>query len=165
MLIGYYYLVDAGFTNGEGFLAPFRGQRYHLNEWKDGRHPANPMEFFNMKHSSARNVIERCFGLLKMRWDILRNSSFYSADVHTDIISACALLHNLIRQQMSFDPTEPLLDTEYGRQFMNEDHEYISVVDTSSSWTNWRDKLATEMFDSWRYRRPFTHVSYDLEDS
>ncbi|KAG6470236.1 hypothetical protein ZIOFF_071298 [Zingiber officinale] len=34
---GYYYLVDAGYTNCEGFLAPYRGQRYHLNEWKEGR--------------------------------------------------------------------------------------------------------------------------------
>ncbi|KAF7833508.1 protein ALP1-like [Senna tora] len=29
---GQYYLVDAGFTNGQGFLAPYRGQRYHLSE-------------------------------------------------------------------------------------------------------------------------------------
>ncbi|KAF2302625.1 hypothetical protein GH714_042394 [Hevea brasiliensis] len=36
---GYYYLVDAGYINCEGFLAPYRGQRYHLNEWRDGRHP------------------------------------------------------------------------------------------------------------------------------
>ena len=28
----YYYLVDAGYTNSEGFLAPYRGQRYHLND-------------------------------------------------------------------------------------------------------------------------------------
>ncbi|GAV85624.1 LOW QUALITY PROTEIN: DDE_4 domain-containing protein, partial [Cephalotus follicularis] len=28
---GYYYLCDAGYTNGEGFLAPYRRQRYHLN--------------------------------------------------------------------------------------------------------------------------------------
>ncbi|XP_050939303.1 uncharacterized protein LOC103495048 [Cucumis melo] len=29
---GYYYLVDAGYPNAEGFLAPYRGQRYHLQE-------------------------------------------------------------------------------------------------------------------------------------
>ncbi|KAA0035412.1 putative nuclease HARBI1 [Cucumis melo var. makuwa] len=27
---GYYYLVDVGYPNAEGFLAPYRGQRYHL---------------------------------------------------------------------------------------------------------------------------------------
>ncbi|MBA0770383.1 hypothetical protein Gotri_019032, partial [Gossypium trilobum] len=33
---GRYYLVDAGYTGCEGFLTPFRGQRYHLNEWRQG---------------------------------------------------------------------------------------------------------------------------------
>ncbi|KAH9615749.1 hypothetical protein KSS87_008805 [Heliosperma pusillum] len=157
---GSYYLVDAGFTNGEGFLAPYRGQRYHLNEWTDDRQPVNHMEFYNMKHSSARNVIERCFGLLKMRWTILRDYSFYQADTHTDIINACCLVHNLIRREMSFDPMESLLDTEYGRHFMEDDEDYINIIDTSNSWTKWRDKLAKEMYDSWRLRRPFRHVAY-----
>ncbi|PPD67774.1 hypothetical protein GOBAR_DD35349 [Gossypium barbadense] len=74
---GCYYLVDAGYTNCEGFLASFRGQRYHLNEWRQGYQPSSPQEFFNMKHASTRNVIERCFGLLKLRWGILRSPSFY----------------------------------------------------------------------------------------
>ncbi|XP_019190791.1 PREDICTED: uncharacterized protein LOC109185266 [Ipomoea nil] len=74
---GCYYLVDGGYANSEGFLAPFRGQRYHLNEWRQGHQPTTPQEFFNMKHAAARNVIERCFGLLKMRWAILRSPSFY----------------------------------------------------------------------------------------
>ncbi|PPD91223.1 hypothetical protein GOBAR_DD11842 [Gossypium barbadense] len=74
---GCYYLVDAGYTNCERFLAPFRGQRYHLNKWRQGYQPSSPQEFFNMKHASARNVIERCFGLLKLRWGILKSPSFY----------------------------------------------------------------------------------------
>ena len=32
IFLGTYYLVDVGFTDGEGFLAPYRGQRYHLKE-------------------------------------------------------------------------------------------------------------------------------------
>ncbi|PPD76897.1 hypothetical protein GOBAR_DD26187 [Gossypium barbadense] len=40
--------------HGKGFLAPFRGQRYHLNEWRQGYQPSSPQEFFNMKHASAR---------------------------------------------------------------------------------------------------------------
>ncbi|KAH6766339.1 hypothetical protein C2S52_017322 [Perilla frutescens var. hirtella] len=73
---GTYYLVDAGYTNGEGFLAPFRGQRYHLNDWSERHRPTTAEEFFNMKHSSARNVIERLFGLIKNRWAILRSPSY-----------------------------------------------------------------------------------------
>ncbi|KAL0411768.1 UNVERIFIED_CONTAM: hypothetical protein Slati_3766500 [Sesamum latifolium] len=73
-----YYLVDSGYSNGEGFLLPYRGVRYHLKEWDSGRNsPQNHEEFFNMKHASARNVIERTFGLLKARWAILRNEGFW----------------------------------------------------------------------------------------
>ncbi|MFQ6667265.1 hypothetical protein Gotur_033348 [Gossypium turneri] len=32
-----------------------------------GYQPSTSEEFFNMKHASAHNVIERCFGLLKLR--------------------------------------------------------------------------------------------------
>ncbi|MFQ6629412.1 hypothetical protein Gotur_007721 [Gossypium turneri] len=71
--------VDARCTNFEGFLAPFRGQRYHLNEWSQGYQPSTPEEFFNMKHASACN---------------------------NRIIIACCLLHNFIRTYMSLDPIE-----------------------------------------------------------
>ncbi|KAA0054690.1 retrotransposon protein [Cucumis melo var. makuwa] len=72
---GYYYLVDVGYPNAEGFLAPYRGQHYHLQEWRGPENaPSTSKEFFNMKHSSARNVIERAFGVLKGRWAILRGS-------------------------------------------------------------------------------------------
>ena len=55
---GYYYLVDAGYTNCEGFLAPYRATRYHLSEWGEGRlAPATHEEFFNTKHYKVRNVI------------------------------------------------------------------------------------------------------------
>ncbi|KAL6219007.1 hypothetical protein ACLB2K_012214 [Fragaria x ananassa] len=64
---GYYYLVDGGYTNGERFLAPYRGTRYHLSELDNGNMPRDHVEYFNMKHSKARNVIERSFGLLKGR--------------------------------------------------------------------------------------------------
>ncbi|TYK24317.1 putative nuclease HARBI1 [Cucumis melo var. makuwa] len=70
---GYYYLVDVGYPNADGFLAPYRGQCYHLQEWRGAENAPSPSkEFFNMKHSSARNIIERAFSVLKGRWAILR---------------------------------------------------------------------------------------------
>jgi hypothetical protein len=50
--------VDAGYANSEGFLAPYRGYRYHRSEWRRGYTPSNKQELFNMRHSMARNVIE-----------------------------------------------------------------------------------------------------------
>ncbi|KAL6191226.1 hypothetical protein ACLB2K_037617 [Fragaria x ananassa] len=70
-----YFLVDACYTNGPGFLAPYRGTRYHLNEWT-GNRPGNYKELYNLRHSIARNAIERSFGLLKKRWRIMRTPSF-----------------------------------------------------------------------------------------
>ncbi|KAH9698492.1 DDE Tnp4 domain-containing protein [Citrus sinensis] len=84
---GYYYLVDVGYANSLRFLAPYRGQRYHLNDWRESYQPTNPQEFFNIKHSSVRNVIERCFGMLKNRWAILRSSSFYPIKTQNRIIT------------------------------------------------------------------------------
>jgi len=32
-MLGKFYLVDAGYGAKPGFLPPFRGVRFHLNEW------------------------------------------------------------------------------------------------------------------------------------
>ncbi|CAN1301725.1 Protein ALP1-like [Linum perenne] len=104
---GQYYLCDAGYANTEGFLAPFRGQRYHLKEWGGGSsRPRTPEEYYNMKHSSARNVIEKMFGLFKMRWAILRDTTWFSPKVVGRIVHTCCLLHNFIRQEAGIDGLE-----------------------------------------------------------
>ncbi|KAH6823449.1 hypothetical protein C2S53_014657 [Perilla frutescens var. hirtella] len=151
---GYYYLVDAGYTNGKGFLAPFRGQRYHLSEWRTGRQPLTPEEFFNMKHASARNVIERCFGMLKMRWDIIRNPNFYPIKQQGRIIMACCLLQNHIRENMPVDPIE----IRYGDNPQHEgpielDGDLITSVEPTQEWTDLRYNLANQMFNHWMQNR------------
>lgn len=143
-------MVDAGYTNGEGFLAPYRGQRYHLNDWRNGHQPTTAKEFFNMKHSSARNVIERCFGLLKARWGILRDNSYYPIDLKVRIIMACCLLHNFIMQEMPVDPFDNEGEVDEGTgDFGVEDGDNINVIGTSNEWTAFRDNLAQSMFASW----------------
>ncbi|CAN1177683.1 hypothetical protein LINPERHAP1_LOCUS30001 [Linum perenne] len=63
--------------NGNGFLVSYRGQRYHLQEW-GANHARSAEEFFNMKHSKTSNVVECAFGVLKMRFAMLRDTSWYS---------------------------------------------------------------------------------------
>ncbi|XP_060673748.1 uncharacterized protein LOC112491959 isoform X2 [Ziziphus jujuba] len=149
---GCYYLVDAGYTNGEGFLAPYRGTRYHLSEWRDGCASINHEEYFNMKHASARNVIERCFGVLKKRWAILRSPSFYPIVTQIKIITTCCLIHNLIRREMIIDPGEVKFDRSDDVDVSMED-DFIGSISSSDQWTHWRDDLAKQMFDEWRGRR------------
>ena len=103
-----------------------------------------------MKHSTARNVIERCFGLLKLRWTILRSPSCYPVKTHSRIIIACCLLHNLIRRKMPTNPLEHQLDVPTGINLNEVDA--ITQVKTSDAWSEWRDTLARQMFDEWRPR-------------
>ena len=79
--IGKYYLGDAGYTNGPGFLTPFRSTRYHLKEWvSSAQQPKSDEELYNLRHSRARNVVERTFGLWKKRFAILRTASFFDIE-------------------------------------------------------------------------------------
>ncbi|XP_047976969.1 uncharacterized protein LOC125218265 isoform X2 [Salvia hispanica] len=68
---GCYYLCDNAYANAEGFVTQYKGVRYHLKEWGPGRQaPQTPEELFNLRHTKARNVIERSFAVLKMRWGV-----------------------------------------------------------------------------------------------
>ncbi|KAG8377357.1 hypothetical protein BUALT_Bualt08G0024700 [Buddleja alternifolia] len=119
-----YYLCDFGYTNGDGFLAPYRGVRYHMQEWNSCRvPPANEYEFFDKTNAKARNVIERSFGILKVRWAILR--------------------------KMPIDPLEAE-SLEIDNPTNDPDVAYIEQVEPSYQWTNWRDNLARAMFQEWR---------------
>ncbi|KAL8498901.1 hypothetical protein ACS0TY_022028 [Phlomoides rotata] len=93
---GNYYLSDNRYVNSEGFLVPYRGFRYHLKEWRpSSQRPVNHQEHFNMRHTRARNVIHRAFGVLKMHFEILRSAAFYPVKTQVRLIMACFLLHNL----------------------------------------------------------------------
>ncbi|KAG8382410.1 hypothetical protein BUALT_Bualt05G0074400 [Buddleja alternifolia] len=70
--------------------------------------------------------------------------------VQNRIIMACALPHNFIRIEMPVDPLEaefPKVDDE-----ISDDHNstFIDQVEPSQHWSNWRESLATNMFDEWR---------------
>ena len=127
-------MCDNGYANSEGFLTPYKNVRYHLKEWGDGnQRPQNAREFFNLRHSKARNIIERAFAVLKMRWGILRSASFYPIKIQIRMIMACFLIHNFIRGEMLNDPIEQELDGA-AHNLVNEeadgDVEYVDQVET-----------------------------------
>ncbi|MFQ6667454.1 hypothetical protein Gotur_033475 [Gossypium turneri] len=80
-----------------------------------GYQSSTPEEFCNMKHASARNVIERCFGLLKLRWGILRSRSFYPT-------------------YMSFDPIETELGEGLPSNVRDDDEPNIINIHPSDAW-------------------------------
>ncbi|KAL3746990.1 hypothetical protein ACJRO7_015863 [Eucalyptus globulus] len=113
--IGKYYVVDSGYAALPEFLTPFKGERYHLNDYRGRtRRPRTTKELFNYKHSSLRNVIERSFGALKNRFSILRHMPPFSIRKQAYIVIACCTLHNYIRDQDKMDMNFALYgDPEY----------------------------------------------------
>ncbi|XP_042515389.1 uncharacterized protein LOC122089764 [Macadamia integrifolia] len=97
---GKYYVVDLGYASQLGYLVPFRGQRYHLQDYGEGRPgPRTAKELFNHKHSSLRNVIERTFGVLKNRFHILKSMKAYDIEDQSRIVVTCCGIHNYIKEQ------------------------------------------------------------------
>ena len=147
-----YYLVDSRYTNCPGFLAPYRGTRYHLNLWR-GNTPTDYKELFNLQHSSARNTIEQAFWLLKKRWAILHTTSFYEMNTQIRIINASCILHNFIRDEMNEDKLLRAVDLELEDVSLNENEiseENITFVRVTDEWTAFRDALPKEMFEEYQ---------------
>ncbi|XP_075521499.1 uncharacterized protein LOC142554714 [Primulina tabacum] len=102
--------VYCGYANRRQFLAPFRGVRYHLQEFTgQGRHPEDAKELFNLRHASLRNVIERIFGIFKSRFKIFKTAPPFPYTTQSELVLACGGLHNFLRKECRSDefPIEP----------------------------------------------------------
>lgn len=139
-------MCDVGYANVSGFLASYRRQRYHLKEWREGSlAPQNYHEYFNMKHAATRNVIEKCFGLLKQRWNVLKHGpTFFPIRTQNRIIMACCLLHNFICMEMPVDLMEGQVNDDadceqdeiQGDEIEGNNEDIIDTIETSNEWND-----------------------------
>jgi hypothetical protein len=87
---GKFWLADAGYALKHWCLTPYRGVRYHLKEWRRGNHrPQNKEELFNLRHATARNVIERSCGVIKKRFPILKQMTSYPFKIQCGFVFSC----------------------------------------------------------------------------
>nr|XP_048322535.1 uncharacterized protein LOC125420021 [Ziziphus jujuba var. spinosa] len=150
---GEYYVVDSGFPCTMGFLPPFRGERYHLQEYHGrGRQPRGPKELFNYRHSSLRNVIERCFGVLKARFRILKMMPPYKQSRQPLIVIACCTLHNFIRKWAQND----VMFTQWEEEEQEIEDEEASTSGSNNS-IDLSDEAATAMA---AYRNQLSQVMW-----
>ena len=67
--LGKYYVIDSKYPIMKGYLTPYKGISYHLQEFRRrGGNPRIRHENFNHAHSFFRCVIERTFGVWKNKW-------------------------------------------------------------------------------------------------
>ncbi|CAA0841043.1 Unknown protein [Striga hermonthica] len=133
---GKYYVVDSGYANVPGFMAPYRGDRYHLPEWiRSNKTPKTARELFNRRHATVRNVVERSFGILKGKFPIIKGlMPNYSPECQTDMVIACCVLHNFILHHQKFKNVPPALhDPDYIPEPDDDDHTrpLMTTLDTS----------------------------------
>jgi len=170
---GKYYLADAGFGVCYSLLVPYHGVQYHLAEW--GRagvrcvqyfqqiwcrteciRPANREELFNLRHASARNVIERIFGALKKRFRILKLAPEYNMDMQARIPPALAAIHNFIFKHDTTEQ-EDFLDIPDPTPGNPPSHEDLGILSQGAPNTaektrakERRDKIAQAMWDNYQ---------------
>ena len=99
VIAGKYYLVEAGYPNKYGYLGPYKGKRYHFQDFRSRGQPTSREQQFNHAHSSLGNVIEHAFGVWKQRWRILQNMSAYLYKSQVQFVVASMTLHNYIRRK------------------------------------------------------------------
>ncbi|KAK4872613.1 hypothetical protein RN001_014642 [Aquatica leii] len=87
--------------------------RYPLRPWlltplEHESLPESPEAAYNRHHKRTRCLIERCIGLLKMRFRcLLRHRVLhYAPDVASQIVNACVVLHNICIYHNVPDPEE-----------------------------------------------------------
>jgi hypothetical protein len=94
-------------------------------------------------------VIERIFGVLKRKYQILRTPSEYSIDTQTRIILACTGLHNWVRSEEGI-MADKFLETGRDTIVIAEDIQpvimYPAGSNTSKRMDNFRDELAERMW-------------------
>jgi DDE superfamily endonuclease len=74
--------------------------------------PGNYKELYNLRHASARNVVERIFGVIKHRWSILTRPPHYDMKVQAKIPSALVALHNFILEHDESDLDRWIIDEQ-----------------------------------------------------
>jgi hypothetical protein len=98
--ISYVILGDEAFALRINLLRPFSGT--HLDMKK---------RVFNYRLSRARRYGECAFGILTNKWRIFHRPVNISPDFAVDIVKACTVLHNIVREKDGYDFEDILTTT------------------------------------------------------
>jgi hypothetical protein len=121
-------------------------------------------ELFNLRHTSARNVIERIFGVLKQRFRILLLAPEYDLNIQAKIPAALCAIHNFIWIN---DADEGSLPEE--RNLHDQDHNIGVFVgenleEDNNEMARRRDQIAQSMWEDYQQILIERDMVYGLEE-
>ncbi|PIA29519.1 hypothetical protein AQUCO_05900030v1 [Aquilegia coerulea] len=140
---GSYYVVDAGYPNIPGFLAPYRGERYHFHDDQMQQQITRKRELFNHRHLTLCNVIERAFGAFKATFPILKSIPNYplrrqKMEDRADTLFTMYEREGLvIEDELGFDVVQEGIEVD-----MSQQNQMAAV----------RDVIANEIWDDYNCR-------------
>jgi hypothetical protein len=125
---------------------------------------------FNLRHASARNIVECIFGITKNRFEILDRAPQFDMAIQARIPPALAALHNFI---IDHDPTdmenfaEDIHDNAAGfAGVVNEDTGILAEGpanrEEKEAATRFHDEIAQNMWNSYQAWIA-EHPDYNLE--
>ena len=133
--------------------------------------PGNKEELFNLRHSSARNAIERIFGVLKRRFRILLLAPEYNMDMQARIPSALCAVHNFICTHNLAEDSALGLDDSSGSSGVMDDHDGNpiegQVAEQGTEAHALRDRIAQSMWDDYQRiirQGNYNYVEQESED-
>ncbi|XP_022883244.1 uncharacterized protein LOC111399996 [Olea europaea var. sylvestris] len=137
---GKYYLVDSGFAHRPGYMALYKGARRNFRKAR---------ERFNFRHSSCRNVIERSFGVWKIRWKILDPMPSYNFKVQIAVVIATIGIHNFLRRAGVVDEAFTRAETDPDAaevELPDKQEQAVTEINAPemqrNEWDRFRDYLA-----------------------
>lgn len=128
---------------------------YNLLVLMSFHRPSNHRELFNLRHAMLRNVIERIFGVLKNRFNILVLPPHYKMDVQVRIPVALCLVHNVIRvhdpnDMLDYRQVEGLNEPEYDVGTLAEGP---PTAEARTRAHRHRDEIALQMWEDYNLTR------------
>lgn len=95
---------DSGYAQSSVVMTPFRNPV-----------PGTPEYRYTEAHIRARNTVERCIGLLKVRFRCIlkERTARYSPEMVSKFVKVCAALHNMCLG-MEVNEYQPQIEEEHG---------------------------------------------------
>ena len=128
-----------------------------------GYRPENKEELFNLRHSSARNVIERIFGILKQRYRILLLPPRFDLDIQSRIPASLSAMHNFIRIHNLEEGLTPEEDEVQDDPYLGTGIGSVAAEVLEDRALGRRDQIAQDMWDD--YQCVLWERGIDDEDS